>query len=70
MTATLNVQGMSCGHCVQHVETALRKVAGVSSVAVDLAKGKAVVEYDPVKTKPADLQKAIDAAGYPATIVI
>ena len=70
MNATLNVQGMSCGHCVQHVEAALKKVAGVGSVSVDLAKGKASVEYDPVKTKPEALKKAVDAAGYPTTIAI
>ena len=70
MNATLNIQGMSCGHCVQHVETALKKIAGVGAVKVDLAKGKASVEYDPVKTKPETLKKAVDAAGYPATIVI
>ncbi|APV45000.1 copper chaperone/Cu+-exporting ATPase [Dehalogenimonas formicexedens] len=68
MNAILNVQGMSCGHCVQHVETALKKVAGVSSVSVDLAKGKASVAYDPVKTNPQALKTAVDAAGYPATI--
>ncbi|PPD57402.1 heavy-metal-associated domain-containing protein [Dehalogenimonas etheniformans] len=68
VNATLNIQGMSCGHCVQHVETALKKIAGVSSVSVDLAKGKASVAYDPVKTNPQALKKAVDAAGYPATI--
>ena len=70
MNATLNIKGMSCGHCVQHVETALKKVAGVGAVSVDLAKGKASVEYDPVKTKPEALKKAVDTAGYPTTIVI
>ncbi|XUW99680.1 MAG: copper ion binding protein [Dehalogenimonas sp.] len=68
MNATLNVKGMSCGHCVQHVETALKKVPGVAKVAVDLAKGKASVEYDPAKTTPEALKKAVDAAGYPATV--
>jgi len=67
-STTLNIKGMSCGHCVQHVETALKKVAGVSKVSVDLAKGKAAVDYDPAKTTPDALKKAIDAAGYPATI--
>jgi copper chaperone len=69
-TINLTVKGMSCGGCVRHVETALKKVAGVGAVSVDLAKGKASVEYDPVKTKPEALKKAVDAAGYPTTIVI
>ena len=68
MNATLNIQGMSCGHCVQHVQTALKKVVGVGAVTVDLAKGRASVEYDPIKTTPDALKKAVDAAGYPASL--
>ena len=64
----LTVKGMSCGGCVRHVETALKKVDGVGSVTVDLAKGKASVEYDPAKATPEALKKAVDAAGYPTTI--
>ena len=65
---TLMVKGMSCGGCVRSVETALKQIAGVGAVSVDLAKGKASVEYDPAKTTPDALKKAVDAAGYPATI--
>ncbi|KTB49306.1 Copper chaperone [Dehalogenimonas alkenigignens] len=64
----LTVKGMSCGGCVRHVETALKKVAGVGTVTVDLAKSKASVEYDPAKTTPDALKKAVDASGYPTSI--
>lgn len=37
------IQGMTCGGCAKHVEKALRTVPGVTDVAVDLAKGTAVV---------------------------
>ncbi len=44
MTKTLDVEGMTCNHCVMHVTNALKEVAGVSNVKVDLASKKAVVE--------------------------
>ena len=44
MTQTLSITGMSCGHCVRAVSSALEAVAGVESVAVDLELGRACVE--------------------------
>jgi len=38
------VKGMTCGGCARHVEKALRSVAGVSTVTVDVAKGTATIE--------------------------
>ena len=43
-TVTLNVSGMTCGGCVRHAEKALRAVAGVAAVTIDLAQGTATVE--------------------------
>ncbi|WP_296811896.1 cation transporter [Thiocapsa sp.] len=44
MTHILSITGMSCGHCVRAVTSALESVAGVESVAVDLELGRARVE--------------------------
>ena len=40
---------MMCNHCKAHVESALKHVAGVTAVEVDLAAGTARVEgtFDP-----------------------
>ena len=38
------VNGMTCGGCAKHVEKALRSMAGVSAVVVDVAQGTATVE--------------------------
>ncbi|MDR3683005.1 MAG: heavy metal-associated domain-containing protein [Geothrix sp.] len=38
------VSGMTCGGCAKHVEKALRSVAGVTAVAMDVSKGTATVE--------------------------
>lgn len=44
MTKKILIEGMSCGHCVKHVEDALKELEGVKSVKVDLAGKNAVVE--------------------------
>ncbi len=43
-TKIYRVNGMTCGGCAKHVETALRSVVGVTGVAMDVAKGIATVE--------------------------
>jgi copper chaperone CopZ len=39
----LSVEGMTCAHCVETVETALSSLPGVECVEVDLPAGRAVV---------------------------
>lgn len=64
MIETLKVQGMSCGHCVNSVETGVGELEGVSSVTVDLKKGEVAVEYDTGKTSLNEIQEAIEEKGY------
>jgi copper ion binding protein len=63
MKTTLNIEGMSCEHCVHHVTKALKGVAGVSSAKVDLEKKSAEVEHD-VSVTPGALKAAVEEAGY------
>src|SRR5688572_28377687 len=65
--AALEVGGMDCASCVAHVEKALRKVAGVESAQVNLARGRASVRFDPAQTDPHALAHAVSEAGYPST---
>ncbi len=44
MKHTYQIKGMSCNGCKTHVEQALSKAEGVSSVTVDLQKAEAVIE--------------------------
>ena len=44
MQTELKITGMSCGHCVKAVETALKAVPGVEGVQVSLEQGKATVQ--------------------------
>lgn len=62
----LSVQGMDCASCVTHVEKALESTPGVQSCAVSLARGRALVQFDPSRTNPAALAQAVDRAGYHA----
>ena len=43
---TLNVEGMSCGHCVKAVESSVGALNGVSNVVVDLEGKKVNVEFN------------------------
>jgi Cu+-exporting ATPase len=63
---TLSVSGMDCASCVAHVEKAARSVAGVQAARVNLARGRAVVEFDPGTTDVGAVAAAITASGYPA----
>lgn len=39
-TVTLNVKGLTCGHCVASVTEELSEIRGVDSVSVDLNAGE------------------------------
>ena len=67
-TKTLEVRGMTCGACVRHVEGALRAVAGVTKVSVDLTHGSAIVEHDATDVSEANLIAAVIDAGYEARV--
>ncbi len=62
MTKRLSIEGMTCGHCVAHVKSALSGVDGVSAVSVDLSTRLAVVEG--TKLDDAPLREAVAEAGY------
>lgn len=60
----LIVDGMGCEGCVAAVEKALKAVAGVRAVKVDLKTGRAEVEHEGAQL--ALLLQAIEKAGYEA----
>lgn len=62
----LKVEGITCQGCVRSVTKKLSGVAGVSSAAVDLAAGKATVNYDDSTAKVKDLIAAVEQIGFHA----
>ncbi len=58
----LNVQGMSCGHCVNSIQGALATVG--ANGQVDLKSNTVAVEYDESKLSLEAIKEAIEEQGY------
>ena len=67
MNRKLKISGMSCGHCVSHVKSALESVEGVSESDVSLENHEADVTLSGAVVD-ADLIAAVEAAGYQAEV--
>lgn len=63
MKKQINIEGMSCGHCVKHVEGALMEVCGVEKVEVNLEGKYAIVQLKH-NVEDSALKEAVDEAGY------
>ena len=61
-TTTLTVQGMSCGYCVNSVETAVRNIG--ANAKVDLAANSVTVDYEETKVSIDAIKEAIEEQGY------
>lgn len=61
MSLVLEVRGMSCGHCVAAITSAVSALPGVTGVDVDLAGGAVRVDGMP---DSAAVAAAIEDAGY------
>ncbi len=66
--AAFSVDGMNCASCVAHVERAARKLPGVEACSVNLARGRAVVQYDPRQASPQQIADAVSKSGYSAMV--
>lgn len=63
---TFKLRGMSCASCASNIESAIRSVPGVETCSVNFGAEQAVVAYDANRVSAADIQSAVDAAGYGA----
>ncbi|CAH0344272.1 copper chaperone CopZ [Bacillus sp. CECT 9360] len=61
---TLNVSGMTCGHCVKAVEGSVGKLEGVENVKVDLENGKVDVKFNANVATLDKIKETIDDQGY------
>jgi copper chaperone CopZ len=60
----LEIQGMSCGHCVNAVRGALERLPGVQVEQVNI--GSATLAYDPSRTTAGQIVDAVNDEGYTA----
>lgn len=58
---TLKVPGMTCGHCVQTVEKAVKSIDPAAKVEVDLARKTVRVE---TTEQDQEISEAVRSAGY------
>lgn len=63
MQTTINVSGMTCGHCVSAVTMELSLLPTVTEVEVNLQTGQVTITSD-AALEQAQLATAIDEAGY------
>jgi copper chaperone len=63
MSKTITVTGMSCGHCEESVEEALRGVDGVTDATADNEAEQATINGD---ADVSALVNAVEEAGYTA----
>jgi copper chaperone len=64
---SLQIEGMSCGHCLNAVNRALSALPGVTLQSIQI--GRASLHYDESVISLASIREAVSDAGYRATVV-
>jgi copper chaperone len=59
---TVNIQGMTCNHCVMSIRRELAKVPGV--LVDEVTIGRAALRIDSALAGEAEIRNAVEAAGY------
>ncbi len=62
ITKKIEIEGMTCGHCVMSVKKQLGAMTGVTVQEVSV--GSATVNMDGPTVTDRDLQRAVEEAGY------
>ena len=68
MNKILNVDGITCEHCVFTIKEAVEILDGVLRVDVDIEKKQVVVEFDEKLAKPEDFILKIEEVGFEAKL--
>lgn len=64
MNQDVAVKGLTCGHCVNHVSGALKELAGVEDVVIDLvANGVSTVHIKGTQLSDEQISEALKKAG-------
>ena len=63
----LALEGMTCASCAKRIERGLNGLDGVEA-SVNYATEQATVDYDPARAAVDDLLRAVEAAGYRASL--
>lgn len=60
----VTVEGMSCNHCKNAVESAVKALPGIAFAEVNLAAKNLTVEFDETKVTLSEIKKAVEEEGY------
>ncbi|MBT2624176.1 copper chaperone CopZ [Bacillus sp. ISL-32] len=60
----LNVQGMSCGHCVKAIEGSVGQLEGVNQVNVELDESLVEVSFNESQVSIDKIRDTIEDQGY------
>jgi copper chaperone CopZ len=66
--AVIPVRGMACFTCEVAVQTAVKKLPGVTEIKASAKQGIARISYDPEKTSLEEIVQAIRETGYQADL--
>ena len=69
-TTLLNVPDISCEHCERTITEALRPVAGVQGVQVDIPAHQVRIDFDPGTVSLDRLQEVLREEDYPVASVV
>ena len=64
MNKILNVDGITCEHCVEIIKESVGIIAGVLRVEVDIEQKQVAVEFDEKMAKLEDLIDKIEGVGF------
>jgi copper ion binding protein len=62
---TLTAPDISCGHCVATIKEEVGTLPGVARVEADPASKHVDIDFDPGRVSLAQIEAALDDAGYP-----
>lgn len=69
MKQRIAIEGMSCAHCVAHVEQAVNELPGIQKITVSLKKKSGVVKFDNSQVTSEEIVNKINqATHYQATV--
>ncbi len=60
----VKIGGMSCSFCTESIRKACSRLEGVQNVSVSLAHEEALIQYDPSKLEPWQIEETLRSLGY------
>lgn len=60
----IEIEGMTCDACEQHVDHAVNELSGIVGVTTSYAKGNSIVSFDITKTSTEEIETAVNSTGY------